>query len=173
MLVHSYHFLTGRRPSEVEAAADLYFPALGYRRRHVAPGASAAPLAYERGRRLASFYSPSLRACAAVVEVSIDGGGARDAPESAEPARPAAIRVRHAVQTIGRLVIEEDRALLEAEARAFERFLETGDPGIEHILAAARRHRDRALWLKVAAAAGAALGVAAAIAAALGQVGAE
>lgn len=139
MLERASHFLSTKSRAEVEAAADLYFPALGYRRRASAPG-ERGPIVYERGRRLASFWSATLRGCAATVTVEV-----LEARDGA-----ATVHVRHAVETRGRLVIAEDGDLLEAESRAFERFVERGDPDLEGMLRAATRRRRRALLLKVA-----------------------
>jgi hypothetical protein len=142
MLERAYHFLTTRTRPEIEAAADAFFPAIGYRRAPHPPGTEhAAKLAFERGRRFASFWSPSLRACETVVTVEVGEGSAREVPRR--------VQVRHAVRTIGRLVIAEDGAIVEAESRAFERFVENGEPDLAALLAAASRRRRRALAAKL------------------------
>jgi hypothetical protein len=133
MLERAHHFLTEKAPPEVEAAAERFFPALGYRRRGEAE--SPGKIVFARGRPLASFYAASLRACRTIVEVA---------------AKPGQIQITHRVTTRGRLVGREDHALLAAEARGFERFLERGDPDAAALLEAAARAAGGAVAWKVA-----------------------
>jgi hypothetical protein len=144
MLERTHQFLTEKSRADVEAAAERFFPALGYRLRVEAPRADAAAraLAFARGRRFASLYDASLRACRAEVAV--------EAAEGARP--PTAVHVRHRVATFGRLVVAEDAALLDAESRAFERFLERGDVDTAALIEAAMRTSERAAAWKIAAA---------------------
>jgi hypothetical protein len=139
VLERTHQFLSEKRRAEVETAAERFFPALGYRRRDEV---GSETIVFARGGRFASFYSASLRACRATVEV-----------EASEGERTA-VRVRHRVETRGRLVLAGDERLVEAEARAFERFLERGDPDTAALLEAASRKGMRAAIVKLAVAFG-------------------
>lgn len=167
MLERAYHFLSEKGRADVETAAERFFGALGYRPKPSAPaigddttGAGGdRPLRLVRGHRFASFYSPSLRACAATVQIVANE----------VKGKPTTVHVAHRVETRGRLVTAEDADLLEAEARAFERFLEKADPETAEILLATYRRAHRAVALKLAALAAFAVAVfAIALAVALG-----
>lgn len=138
MLERTHQFLTGKTRADIEIAAERFFPALGYRVRMAAP---ARAIVFERGRRLASLYRSSLRACAAEVAIdAVEGAGT-----------PTAVQVRHRVTTFGRLIVGEDATLLDTESRAFERFLERGDVDTAALLDAALQSGKRAVAWKVAA----------------------
>jgi hypothetical protein len=136
LLQRSHRFLTTHARAEVETAAERFFSALGYRRR---ADEDEGLLVFERGRPLASLYAASLRVCHTRVEITLEPG---------EGTRVA--EVRHGVETRGRLVIAEDGDLIEAEGRAFERFLEKAEIDIAALLEAASRARHRASILKIA-----------------------
>ena len=131
LLERTHRFLTTRGRAEVETAAERLFQALGYRRRAEA----AEVLVFTRGTPFASFYASSLRACAGRVEVAFEPGSGEG---------PGVGRVTHRIETRGRIVIAEDEDLVDAEARAFERFIEEGTLDTFALLEASRRaRRDR------------------------------
>jgi hypothetical protein len=124
LLERAHRFLTARERPEVEAAAERYFVALGYRRRADEDGGA---IVFERGRPSASLYASSLRACFTRVELALERGDGT-----------GVATIRHAVQTRGRFVLPRDGRLVEAEARAFEHFLERADLDTEALLETAR-----------------------------------
>lgn len=119
-----HQFLSDRSQAEVEAQAERYFEALGYRRREDRGGR----FTFERGRRLASLWSPLLRRCHAQAVVGYEGG---------------LISVRHRVEVLGRFFALSDADLLDAEARCFQGFL--GAEGRPWDAAPLLRARQRAL----------------------------
>jgi len=137
VLRRAYRFLTSKTRAEIEAAADPYFAALGYRRQADEEGT----FVFRRGRRLASLYSPQLRSCFASLRVKVTG-------EAAEGSR--VVHVTHEVQTRGRLVLAEDAGLLDAESRGLQRFLERGEADAAELLEAATRDLHRAARWKLA-----------------------
>ncbi len=148
MIRRSLGFLTQRAPREVEMCADAYFRAVGYRRR---PD-EAGTLVFERGRRLAGFFSARLRDLRTELRLR---------------ATPGAVKLDYQVETLGRIVLAEDARFFEVECRDFERFVERGEADVDELLrfeAAARRAALRRLM--VMAAIGALLASAAAAASA-------
>jgi hypothetical protein len=157
LLERTHRFLTTRGRAEVETAAELLFKALGYRRR----ADENDRLVFTRGRPLASLYASSLRACLGRVDVAHEAGLGEKA---------GVVRVVHRVETRGRIVLAEDEDLIDAEARAFERFLEEGHLDTSGLLDAARRARRDRSRLRVGAIVGAAgLVVAAVVARVVGR----
>ena len=118
-----------RGRAEVETSAERLFKALGYRRR-ADEGTDGERLVFTRGRPLASLYTSSLRRCQARVVVVHKAGAGENAGE---------VWIAHHVETRGRIVTGEDAGLLDAEARAFERFLEHADLDTAALLDASRR----------------------------------
>ncbi len=140
LLERAYRFLTARERPEVEATADRFFRALGYRRR----ADDQTRLIFQRGERFASFYRSSLRSCQTRVEVELDRrAGDREGT--------GLLTVKHRVVTTGRLTFAEDDALLEAESKAFERFLEQSEIDSAALIVAAQRAVRRTATIKVAA----------------------
>ncbi|GIW72085.1 MAG: hypothetical protein KatS3mg102_1627 [Planctomycetota bacterium] len=145
-LAHRYRFESTRAREELEAQAELYFRALGYRRRADESGR----VVFTRGRPWGSLWSPRLRECQTRLELELAEAPPAGASGASPPAgERRAVTIVHQVEVFGRWVLPADEALLEAEARGFERFASGLDVALDKLVRAARRRRRAQCWRRL------------------------
>jgi hypothetical protein len=118
-LEHGHRFLATRPRDELEAGAELYFGALGYRRR----ADDVAGLVFTRGRPWGGLWAHALRACETRLEVHLETGGTGGEHHG----EPAVVTVGHTVDARGRLVLTGldvplDKLLRSARRRRMHAF---------------------------------------------------
>ncbi|RME73689.1 MAG: hypothetical protein D6776_06570 [Planctomycetota bacterium] len=146
MVRNAHRFLASRGRDELEASAELYFGALGYRRRAGRPDR----LVFRRGRPWGGLRSHALRACDTTVQIELSGG---------EDGTATVLTVTSWADLRGRIVTPTDRARLEAELRGFDRFVAGEDVSLRALVDSVRpRYRARALRRAALALLGLALG---------------